>query len=169
MTGIAIILALILISSSSTESQAGAKSESKFAPEGIHRLLESALVISHMCSLHLKAESKGYEAPISSCGILSCKLPESNVSNISPSLCRQMLAQNKYCHVPIYNTNLTTAGSLSINIAQSYDYRGRPRRLACNEHTVAADHGRCSDLGTYVLSLSLGLFKTEVSHWCCHK
>lgn len=47
MTGIAIILALILISSSSPESQAAAKIESKFAPEGTNFYSEFLRLLLH--------------------------------------------------------------------------------------------------------------------------
>lgn len=38
-----------------------------------------------------------------------------------------------------------------MNIAQSYDYRGRPRRLVSQSQSVAADHGRCSDIGSQLI------------------
>jgi gamma-glutamyltranspeptidase / glutathione hydrolase / leukotriene-C4 hydrolase len=42
-------------------------------------------------------------------------------------------------------------GPVSSNFEAKFDYRGRPRELAAQEGIVAADHGRCSDIGAAVL------------------
>lgn len=33
----------------------------------------------------------------------------------------------------------------------NHDFRGRPRRVEATDHAVAADHGRCSDLGLAIM------------------
>jgi hypothetical protein len=39
------------------------------------------------------------------------------------------------------------AGALHFNISRSFDYRGRPRQVFVKQGVVAADHGRCSEIG----------------------
>lgn len=40
-----------------------------------------------------------------------------------------------------------TAGSISSDFNALHDYRGRPRSVSSQRGVVAADHGRCSDIG----------------------
>lgn len=42
-------------------------------------------------------------------------------------------------------------GPVSSNFEAKFDYRGKPRELAAQDGIVAADHGRCSDIGASVL------------------
>ena len=43
----------------------------------------------------------------------------------------------------------TAAGSISSNFEAQHDYRGRPRSVTSDGGVVAADHGRCSDIGRW--------------------
>lgn len=38
-------------------------------------------------------------------------------------------------------------GTVDVDLARSYDYRGRPREVTSTHCAVAADHSRCSDIG----------------------
>ena len=42
-------------------------------------------------------------------------------------------------------------GPVSSNFEAKFDYRGKPREIAAKDGIVAADHGRCSDIGASVL------------------
>ncbi|EFN58127.1 hypothetical protein CHLNCDRAFT_141866 [Chlorella variabilis] len=42
-------------------------------------------------------------------------------------------------------------GSISSSFEAQHDFRGRPRSVAARGGVVAADHGRCSDIGAEVL------------------
>ena len=44
-------------------------------------------------------------------------------------------------------------GALRLNLSRNLDYRGRPRQVFVKEGAVAADHGRCSDIGMTTLEL----------------
>ena len=39
------------------------------------------------------------------------------------------------------------AGRIQVDLGMNFDYRGKPRRVECSHGAVAADHGRCSDIG----------------------
>jgi gamma-glutamyltranspeptidase len=50
-----------------------------------------------------------------------------------------------------YDDTVAPEGPVSSNFEARHDYRGRPRALTAANGVVAADHGRCSDVGLAAL------------------
>lgn len=50
-----------------------------------------------------------------------------------------------------HTTALPPAGAISSDFAEAHDYRGRPRSVRAAGGVVAADHGRCSEIGAAAL------------------
>lgn len=51
------------------------------------------------------------------------------------------------CLPKISGSGVLLGGVASTDFALTHDYRGKPRRVEANQGVVAADHGRCSDIG----------------------
>lgn len=54
-------------------------------------------------------------------------------------------------HAPSVPAPAKPTGSISSDFAASHDYRGRPRSVRSAVGMVAADHGRCSEIGAAAL------------------
>lgn len=59
-------------------------------------------------------------------------------------------------HPSILQDSVAPEGPVSMDADALYDYRGRPRAISSSKGVVAADHGRCSELGLQILKKNGG-------------
>lgn len=59
-----------------------------------------------------------------------------------------ILKLNRASHTPVTELDsIWLAGKVFMDFGMTHDYRGRPRSIEVEQGAIAADHGRCSDIG----------------------